>query len=166
MPDFVSDDVDVSLALWRLVASSATMAHDAKVVGPAEHPLLLLLPEQDVASPNQLRYMLRIVDAPAAVAARGWRPVSVAVDLELSDRFCDWNVGRWRLVVGEGEGRLERGGAGTVRLGIGAFASLFSGYSSARTLAATGLLHGAGDREIAALDLLFSGPTPWMADFF
>ena len=53
-----------------------------------------------------------------------------------------------------------------VTMGIAAFSSLYAGYSSARTLAESGLVHGASERELVALDALFSGPTPWMPDFF
>jgi predicted acetyltransferase len=164
--NLISAEPDATLALWRLVASSATMVNNVRIVGPVEHPLLLLLPEQDLEASAELRYMLRILDAAGAVAARGYPPVDVVVDLELTDRHCDWNVGRWQLEVVGGRGELLKGGSGAVRLGIGAFASLFSGYSSPRTLAAAGLLYGAGDDELTDLTTLFSGPTPWMPDFF
>ena len=164
--DVIADDRDVALALWKLVASSSTMVRQVSVVGPPEDPLLLLLPEQDLSTRHDLRWMLRLVDAPGAMAARGFRPVSVAVDLEIDDRHCEWTRGRWRLSVEGGEGRLEPGGDGSVRIGIGALASLYSGYAAAGTLAATGMLHGATEADVAALDAAFSGPTPWMSDFF
>jgi len=168
--ELVAAEVDVTLALWRLVASSATMVTTVRMIGPAEHPLLLLLPEQDLTGGTELRYLLRVVDAPGAVAARGFPPVSMAVEVELADKQCDWNVGRWRLSVEEGRGRLEKAtgsqAGAAVTMGIAAFSSLYAGYSSARTLAESGLVHGASERELVALDALFSGPTPWMPDFF
>ena len=45
---------------------------------------------------------------------RGYPPLSVNVDLELSDRHCDWNGGRWRVVIEEGDGSLQKGGNGDV----------------------------------------------------
>src|SRR5205823_8026717 len=130
-----------------------------------EHPLLFLLREQDVRPRMEIRYMLRVVDAAGAVAARGYPPLSVNVDLELTDRYCDWNTGRWRLVVDDGDGRLEKGGSGAVSMSVNAFAALYSGYASARTLARAGILRG-DDRQLSALDAVFSGPTPWLSDFF
>jgi len=164
--ELIADEVDVAVALWRMLGTSSSVSERVTTIGPPEHPLLLLLPEQDLKAEVELRYMLRLVDAPGAVAARGFPPVSVTVDLEVTDRQCDWNSGSWRLVVEDGVGRLERGGRGDVRLGIGAFASLYSGYSSAHVLAHAGLLTGASERDHAALHAAFAGPTPWLADFF
>ena len=60
-------------ALWRVVGSSGSQAPDVDVIGPAEDDLFLLL---DHAAPDvvrsEIRWMLRLIDAPGAVAARGW----------------------------------------------------------------------------------------------
>jgi predicted acetyltransferase len=164
--DLVTDDVDVACALWRLVGSASSMVDTVTTIGPPEHPLLLLLREQDVVARSEIRYMLRVVDAPGAVAARGYPPVQASIDIELTDRHCDWNAGRWRLVVDAGEGRLEKGGSGAVRMSINAFAALYAGYASSRSLARAGHLAGAGHREHALLDAVLTGPTPTLMDFF
>ena len=177
--DLVADEVEVAVALWRLVGSASSLVDTVTVLGPPEHPLLFLLREQDIEPVQEIRYMLRVVDAAGAVARRGFPPISVTVGLEITDHDCDWNAGRWQLVIEEGNGRLvkSRGRSGATRSGgrgagadvgitVNGFASLFSGYASARTLARAGLLTGAGDRELAALDAAFSGPTPWLPDFF
>jgi predicted acetyltransferase len=166
--ELVTDDVEVALALWRLVGASSSMVDNVTVLGPPEHPLLLLLREQDIKPRAEIRYMLRVVDAPAAIAARGFPPVRATVTLELSDRHCDWNSGRWQLHLDDGEGRLEKvsGVAAAVRMSINGFAALYSGYASARTLARAGMLSGANDRDLGTLDAIFSGPTPWLTDFF
>ena len=50
-------------------------------------------------------WMLRVVDVPAAIAARGFPPaVSVSVPLELSDQARPGNAGRWQLTVADGTG--------------------------------------------------------------
>src|SRR5438874_2295684 len=46
--EVVADEVDVALALWRLVGSSASMVDTVTVLGPPEHPLLVLLWAQDI----------------------------------------------------------------------------------------------------------------------
>jgi predicted acetyltransferase len=111
--------------------------------------------------------MLRVLDAPGAVAARGFPPsVRATVDLDLTDRQCDWNTGRWRLTVEEGNGTLAKGGDGTVQLPINAFSTLYSGYASAITLRQTRLLRGGDERTDSDLTAAFSGPTPTIADFY
>jgi len=167
--EVVATSPDVAAALWRIVGSSSSMARETHVIGPVEHPLLLLLPEQDVEHIESLRNMVRIVDLPAAIEARGYPSgVTAAVEFEVEDRHCDWNSGRWRLVVEDGGGRLEKSAsAGPVlRATINGLACLYSGYATAWWLAEAGLLQGADAADLAALTAVFAGPTPWMPDFF
>jgi predicted acetyltransferase len=165
--ELCADDPDVAVALWRLVGSSSTQAEHAQVQGPPEQPLLLQLPDQDLKTKDEIRWMLRVVDAPAAVAARGYHPaVRATVDLDLADRQCDWNHGRWRLTVEDGEAVLERGGDGDVALTINALSCLYSGYGSPTVLRRTGLISGGSERALRDLAAVFSGPTPSIADFY
>ena len=79
------------------------------VRGPVPHPVQLLL-----AEPRRLGFTigdaiwLRVVDVPAALAARTYgRPGTLV--LEVRDGFCPWNAGRWRLDAAEdGRGTVER----------------------------------------------------------
>jgi predicted acetyltransferase len=157
----------VAAALWRMIGSSSTMAPTTHVTGPPEHPLLLLLPEQDLEQLSTLRFMLRIVDLPGAFAARGYGPdARLAVDIEVDDRDCPWNSGRWRVSIEGGQASAAKGGDGTVKVTPSALATLYSGYMSPWALAAAGLLPGASERDLAALTAAFSGPTPWMPEIF
>ncbi len=150
-----------------MLGTSSTQASHVVVTGAAEHHLLHLLPEQRFEVEAEIRWMLRLVDASGAVAARGYSDaVSLTLDLEIEDHQCEWNAGRWRLTIDSGEGRLDRGGDGSVSLGINALASIYSGYASAWQLASLGLLRGASPRDLAALEAAFSGPTPTLADFY
>ncbi len=52
-------------------------------------------------------WMLRVIDAPAAIEARGFPAgVSVSVPLLVSDDTRPANSGRWRLTVSDGKGML------------------------------------------------------------
>jgi predicted acetyltransferase len=165
--ELCASEPDVALAFWRMIGTSSTQAEKVRAFGAAEHPLLLLLPDQDLTTTDEIRWMLRVVDAPGAIAARGFPPaVRATVELDLADRQCDWNAGRWRLTVEGGEGRLERGGDGAVQLSMNAFSTLYSGYASATTLRQTGLLAGGDARSDSDLTAAFSGPTPTIADFY
>jgi predicted acetyltransferase len=158
---------EVALALWRLVGTSSSLVRTVLAKGPPEHPLLLILPEQDLRPVQELRWMLRLIDASAAVAARGFPPgLRAVVDLSVADAACPWNDGLHRLEVEDGSGTLVPGGTGAFRVDASALATLYAGYASAGALAAAGLLRGAEPADIAALEAVFAGPTPWMPDFF
>jgi predicted acetyltransferase len=154
-------------ALWAMLGTTTSVVPNLFFrSGPVE-PLAALLDGNEATVARERPWMLRLVDAPAAVAARGYPAhASGDVALDVADDWCPWNAGRWRLVVERGAGRLERGGAGVVRLGIGAFAALYSGWSTTDSLARTGLLDGGSEADRATLDDAFGGPTPWMLDEF
>lgn len=165
--ELCAEDPDVALAFWRLIGTSSTQAELVRASGPLEHPLLLVLPDQDLRTTDEIRWMLRVLDAPGAIAARGFAPsVRATVNLDLSDRQCDWNAGRWRLTVEDGDGTLTKGGGGDVALTINALSALYSGYASATTLRQAGLLTGGDARALSDLTAIFSGPTPSIADFY
>ena len=84
--------------------------------------------EQHTSVRGQVRWMLRIIDAQGAVAARGYPPsLEIEVPLTVEDAILTDNAGAWTLRVAEGRGSLEPGGEGGPRLGIGALSSLYTG---------------------------------------
>jgi predicted acetyltransferase len=114
-------------------------------------------------------WMTRLVDAPGAIAARGYdESVSAEVRLDLTDPGATWNAGRWTLHVRDGKGTLEpaRGNGGAVALGVGQLAALYTGWSSPAQLSRRGLLTSATEADIAALTRIFRGPSPWCQNFF
>lgn len=166
--ELVAATRDAELALWAVLARSASVADTVTYQSPPEDPLLLLLPEQDLRLvAGDWRWMTRLVDAPAAVAARGYPEVApVEVPLEIADELAPWNAGRWVLSVRDGRGKLDPGGDGRVRADIGALASLYTGWARPHDLARLRRLEGATEADLAALDRAFRGPTPWMLEFF
>lgn len=165
--DLLAGTRDAALALWRLLASWASQVDRVLYRAPPEDPLWLLLPEQRGRILGELRWMTRIVDAPAAVAARGFAPgLEGAVELELADAELPENAGAWRLVVEKGRGRLEAGAGGGVRLDAAGLAALYTGWASCALLERAGRLAGGSREERAALEAAFAGPTPWMLDAF
>ncbi|HEY4017505.1 MAG TPA: GNAT family N-acetyltransferase [Pseudonocardiaceae bacterium] len=105
-------------------------------------------------------WMLRVVDFPAAVAARGWpaapllRPFTV--DLEITDASAPWHAGRHRLVVDEAGVRCEPGGSGAVRLTGQGLGPWYAGSASTAALRRLGLLDG-DPAQAALLDALHNG---------
>jgi predicted acetyltransferase len=165
--DFVWTTRDAGRALWRLIASWSTQVERVSYMAGVEDPSALILPEQVSETLAELRWMTRVVDAPGAVAARGFPTgLEVEVPLELRDDLLPDNAGPWRLRVAGGRGCLERGGPGGPVLDAGAFSALYTGFAGSALLARTGRLAGGSAEQRAALDAAFAGPTPALLDQF
>lgn len=165
--EVLADDPDDVRALWRLVASAYAQAPDLHVIGPAEDDLFLLADHTDPeVVRNEIRWMLRLVDLPAAVAARGW-PAGVAgtVHLQVRDEHAPWNDGRWVLEVADGAACATPGGDGAVEASIGGLSCWWSGYAAASRLVRTGHLRGPV-AEVATLDRLLPAAPPVLVDFY
>ena len=78
--------------------------------GPAADPLLLLVTEQDYSVPYFEQWLLRMLDVPAALAARGYpKGVSGEVHLAVLDDMLPANDGPVILSVANGRGRGSAG---------------------------------------------------------
>jgi len=177
-------------ALWAVAASNSSVAETVRAqVGPSD-PLWWMLHEQDANIDKRHSWMLRLLDAPAAIAARGFPPAELTVPLEITDELRPANAGRWELTVRAGSGRLSRdqtdphpppadaaspGGqvpsAGSpplspppLELGARGLAALYAGTPVA-TLRRVGLAAGGSQAADAALDGAFAA-APFMLDDF
>ncbi|WP_018683353.1 GNAT family N-acetyltransferase [Actinokineospora enzanensis] len=159
--DLAADDVDTARALLRGIASWAGALADASVRILDGALLELIFPMR--LSYTTEAFMLRVVDLPAAVAARGWPAVAFArpfrVDIEVIDPWAPWQAGRWRLAVEDGVVTCEPGGAGEVTLHAGALGPWFAGSTTTDSLRQVGLLTG-DPAAAAALDALTGAPHP------
>jgi predicted acetyltransferase len=164
--DVVGTTPAAERAVWFALGAGSSTARTVRAKALPD-PLALLLAEPDVRVHEHLRWMLRIVDAPAAVAARGWPAgLRATVDLDVADEHVPDNAGRWRLTVEDGNSTLTRGGDGTVALGIGALSSLYTGYTDPRTLRRTGRLRSGDDAVLDALTTMTAGARPRLLDYF
>lgn len=164
----VAADRDAELALWRFVGSAWSVGGLTRFISQPADPLLHDLPEIDVRNvPHVEHWMTRILDAPGAIAARGYPPgLDVTVELDLADDRVAANHGRFVLEVAGGAGRLTAGGAGRVAIDVRHLAPLYTGYTPAPVLARRGALRGATAADVEALQWAFAGPTPWLRDYF
>jgi predicted acetyltransferase len=158
-------------ALWSIVASHGSVASTIQVRTSPADPFWWLTRERDATMTKRAMWMLRVVDAPAAVAARGFPGgVSAAVPLVITDAARPANSGRWRLVVGDGKGALVPEGDGGVAagsaltLGARGLAALFAG-TPVVSLRLAGLASGGSPDTDSALDAAFAG-TSYMVDDF
>ena len=169
-------------ALWTQLGSHASIADTVyATTGPAS-AFWWLTRERDADMRHRSRWMLRVVDAPAAIAARGFpAATSLSVPLHITDDARPANSGRWQLSVAGGAGTLDPLGPGapagpagpdssaapvgtTVTLGARGLAALYAGTPLV-TLRQAGLAVGGRPADDAALDAAFAA-TPYMLDAF
>jgi predicted acetyltransferase len=166
-------------ALWAVAASNSSVAEIVRAqVGPSD-PFWWMLREQDANIAERESWMLRLLDAPAAIAARGFPAADLAVPLQITDDLLAANSGRWELTVRAGAGRLSRyrtepvtppagpaspGGQTPLALSARGLAALYAGTPVA-TLRRAGLADGGSPDGDAALDGAFAA-TPYMLDGF
>jgi GNAT superfamily N-acetyltransferase len=169
----VAGSAATTRAFWGIVASHSSIAGTVRgYLGPAD-PVGWLTREPDLGLARRRAWMLRVLDAVAAVAGRGFPPAAgVSATLRLTDAACPRNDGLWTLEVGGGKGMLVRTDppsaavTGTAPLTAGArgFAALFAGAPVA-TLRRAGLVSGGDPAGDAALDSAFAA-TSFMLDLF
>jgi predicted acetyltransferase len=157
---------DAARALLQFLGGHRTLVDKVQIPGAPNEPLLHLLPEQHRDISWQLDWMLRLIDVPQALQARGY-PAGIAAELHLdiSDQNFDWNHGRFVLRIAEGAATVEPGGTGQISLHVRDLAALYSGHLTPAELQLGGALSGP-PAQLAALGLAFSGSRPWMADMF
>ncbi|MFI6102334.1 enhanced intracellular survival protein Eis [Lentzea sp. NPDC051213] len=165
--DLVGVDVEAQLNLLASLASwTGTLeAIDLRITDPATLNLLGGTPIR--YSVWTSAWMLRVVDLPAAVAARGWpRPANAVVDLEIIDEHAPWHAGNQRIVAEDGVVRVEPGGTGAVRLHARALGPWFSGAQNTHALRRAGLLEGDPADAVVLDQLVGASGVPRLADFF
>ncbi len=154
-------------AFWQLLAGHATVATTVRAcLGPAD-PVSWLTRDPAAVTSTRDAWMLRIIDAPAAIAGRGYpAAASLSAELDLTDAALPANAGRWTLEISGGEGRLlAAGGHGPgLRLDEHGFAALYAG-TPLSTLRLAGLAAGGSPAADDALDCAFAGPA-FMDDYF
>lgn len=154
-------------ALWSIVASHSSIASSVRGrIGPAD-PLYWLTREPDVSLSDRELWMLRLVNVPAAVAARGF-PASAQLTMPLyvEDDTLGANAGLWELSVTGGRGYLTHSPEATrpLTIGVRGLAALYGGTPMA-ALRKAGLAAGGNPVADSELDGAF-GPPAFMLDSF
>jgi predicted acetyltransferase len=154
--------------LWRFVFD-VDLIHviRAERVQP-DHPLLLT-----VAEPRRLDFTLgdalwlRLVDLQGALAARAYRGDGSLV-FEVSDSFCSWNEGCWRLVSDGGKARVDPADKDPdLAVDVTDLAAAYLGAFSFAELARAGRVVERSAGAITRADGLFSTDrAPWCPQVF
>ena len=173
----VAGSAATARAFWQILASHRSVAENIRACLGPDDPVRWLINEPATAPHEDQSWMLRLVDAPAAIAARGYPPaVELSVLLDIADPALPGNAGRWTLQVSAGAGTLARaddvhegngfgrGARPSLRLGPRGLAAMFAGVPLA-TLRLAGLADGGDPAADASLDAAFGGRA-YMIDYF
>ena len=164
--DLVGHDADATSALMRHLATWSSVASQTVLRWTFDDLASLVSLDAMPPAIEQRRWMLRIIDVPRALEARGYRrAVSVRLELEVHDAQADWNSTRWVLEVADGRARVTPGGSGAVQCDVGALASLYASAYSAATLVRSGAIR-ADARAVDGLDAAFAGQSGVLWDYF
>jgi predicted acetyltransferase len=154
-------------ALWSILAGHSSTADTVEVRTWPGSPIWWLLRERDARLVKLSMWMLRVVDAPSAIARRGFGTgLSGSVRIHVADPVLPENAGTWELTVASGAGKLERAEAGPGALTVGArgLAALYAG-TPLPALRMAGLAAGGSPEDDSFLSAAFPGPA-WMIDDF
>ena len=156
-------------ALWSTIASHSSVAGNVTGYTAPNGPFWWLTYERDATITSRRMWMLRVVDAAAAIAARGFPPgLAVSVPLEINDPARPGNTGHWRLTVTGGRGTLFPNGSASspssLAVGPRGLAALYAGVPVG-SLRLAGLVSGGTPDGHASLDAAFAA-TPYMVDDF
>jgi predicted acetyltransferase len=160
----MGDSPEATDAIWRFLFDIDWLARVKAIYLPLDHPLLLSL-----ADPRRLNFLVReglwvrLIDVGAALSARGYA-TDQSIVVEITDEFCPWNAGRWRVAragvektTAEADLACDVASLGCVYLGGFTFAQL------ARSMRVKELRAGA----IAPADAMFhSDRAPWCPELF
>lgn len=163
--------------LLSFLSSHTSMAGDAHYESGPMDFVLSCARDEYVQIAHRVLWMMRMVDAPAALSLRGYsRSIRASLSFELHDDLFRNNNGRFTLRIADGRGALtrlpSRSGASVrsrsrsaLRISHRGLAPLFSGLCPAADLRVMGLIEGEDDALRTASEI-FAGPAPWMNDRF
>lgn len=131
--------------------------------------MLALMAGDGVTLDLREEWLIRPLNIALLLEARGYPAgLSGFATFEIKDNLTHDSCGKYHLEVAQSKGHIsemEQVTEPPARIGIGAFASLFTSHASARSLWRAGLLHGE-EKMIDRLDRIFCGAPSWMPDRF
>lgn len=153
-------------ALLRLLWVQRSVVGEITLqLGPNDPLLQGLCHDNNAQMVEHLVWMLRVVQVPQALAARGWPAIDAEASFTVTDDQLKENTGPWRVRLRGGKASVAKARAASVRVHTCGLAALYSGFMAPPALRRAGLLQGS-DRHDAALAAMFAGPAPYLLDFF
>ena len=142
--DLIWLDADAYRSLWSWLARHDLVGRITWMRAPIDDPAPELFVEPRLLNPQPRDGVwLRVVDAPVALAQRGYQ-TNDAITLDIAkDDLAPWNTGRIRLECStDGATTAPSRATADITLSVKALASLYSGYRTPRQLALWGMLDG------------------------
>jgi predicted acetyltransferase len=140
-------------------AEHRSMFDSVRLCSGLVEPLFVGLPNQLQRAMRREDWMLRVLDVPAALTARGYAPTARGeAHLRVLDDVLSPHEQRIVLRVSDGVATVEPGGDGAITIDVRGLASMYTGHLASAEVAALGLVEG----DARVLDGLFAGPSPWV----
>jgi predicted acetyltransferase len=168
-------DAAAERALWEWLFGIDLVGRVKGWRGPVPHPLMLQLTEpRRLGLTVREGLWLRIVDVRAALEARSYGGPG-SLTFELTDEFCPWNAGRWRIEVDGGSAPGARGvaaitpfdGDPDLTLDISDLAAAYLGTFTFADLARAGRVAECRPSAIEEAENLFTtAGAPWCSTMF
>lgn len=150
--------------LWRYLLDMEWASAVTARLLPLDHPLSLIL-----AEPRRMRMRVgdalwvRLVEVGAALSARSYTAPGRVV-VEVRDRLCRWNSGRWRIEEGEAR-RTTR--TADLACDVSALGSVYLGGLTWGRLVRGGRVDELRRGAAARADAMFATPLlPWCPEIF
>ena len=167
--EVVGLDPAAERAVWEWLAGIDLVGHIKGWRGPVPHPLMLQLTEpRRLGVTVREGLWLRLIDLRTALEARSYAGVG-ALTFEVTDGFCPWNAGRWRLDVSD-DGRATVSASDAdpeLTLDTADLATAYLGTFTFADLARAGRVGECRPGAVAEADRFFaSAVAPWSSTMF
>jgi predicted acetyltransferase len=160
----MGDSAEATLAIWRFLFGIDWLARVKANFLPLDHPLLLSL-----KSPRRLNFLVReglwvrLINLAAALSARGYA-MGDAIVIEVTDAFCPWNAGRWRI---SRDGVRKTGDPADLACDVASLGCVYLGGFTFAELARALRVEERRAGALARADALFhSDRKPWCPEVF
>lgn len=163
--DMQVGSVEAVAGLWRFLLSVDLVGEVRCRARPVDEPLELMLQDPRACTVDGVRdeTWLRLLDVPAALAARTYGPGRPVV-IEVVDRLLERNSGSYAISQ---DGAEPTTGSPALRMDVATLASLYLGDRRATELAETGGVEVLDVSALPEADLLFATlRSPWCGTFY
>jgi predicted acetyltransferase len=162
--ELVAATAEARAVLWEFLLDQDLTRTIAWEMAPLDEPLWLM-----VTNPRSVRRTIgeglwvRVIDVAAALSAREYTGDPDVV-VEVSDAFCPWNEGRYRLAAGACE---RTDAAADLALDATALGAAYLGGTTLLELAAAGRVRELRAGSLARASAAFRGDAaPWCPEMF